>query len=69
MRMGDELISAWFEKGKNIRRASWPKGDYISVDGAEGGTLWYYTAEEDELTPDYKLGFHEIAAGDWEYTE
>lgn len=69
MRMGEDLLSAWFEKGKTIRRVAWPAGDYISVDGAEGGTFWYYTAEQDELTPDYKLGFHEIAAGDWEIME
>lgn len=66
MRMNDFLLTAFYPEGKNIRRASWPKGDHISTDGAEGGTIWYYCAEEDELTPDYRLGFHELGCDDWE---
>lgn len=66
MRMGDQLLTAFYEEGKSIRRTSWPVGDYISADGAEGGTLWYYCAEEDELTPDYRLGFHDLGTDEWE---
>lgn len=66
MRVTTELLKEFFEGMKNIRRASWPAGDHISSDGAEGGTIWYYDAEEDELTAGYRLGFHDLAAGDWE---
>ena len=69
MRMGDELLTAFYPEGKNIRRKSWPEGDHICTDGAEGGTIWYYTAEEDELTPDYKLGFHDLGTDEWEICE
>lgn len=66
MKFGDKLLEQFFTETNSIRRAYWPKGDYISADGAEGGTIWYYSDSEDELTPDYKLGFHDLAAGDWE---
>lgn len=66
MKIGFGLLEAFFPDGKNIRRKSWPEGDHISSDGAEGGTIWYYTAAADELIRDYKLGFHELAANDWE---
>lgn len=66
MRMGDQLLEAFFPEGKNIRRTSWPEGDHISSDGAEGGTIWYYRAEDDELLRDYMLGFHDLASDDWE---
>lgn len=65
MKIGPELLNAFFPLGENIRRDAWPVGDHISADGAEGGTIWYYCAEDDELTPDYKLGFHDIGADDW----
>lgn len=64
-RMGEDLLTEWFTNGKNIRRTVWPAGDYVCVDGGDD-TLWYYDAENDNLICDYKLGFHEIAAGDWE---
>lgn len=66
MKISEELLHSFFEQGKNIRRGSWPVGDHISADGAEGGTIWYYEAEEDELSPKWAFGFHEMAAGDWE---
>jgi hypothetical protein len=66
MRVGDELLKSFFEGGQNIRRKSWPVGDYICADGAEGGTIWYYDAEEDELTAGYKLGFHDLGTDEWE---
>lgn len=65
MRMGDALLTEFYPNGKNIRRAVWPEGDYISTDGAEGGTIWYYYAEDDELTAGYRLGFHDLGADDW----
>ena len=66
MRIGDELLGYFFTNGESIRRKSWPEGDHISADGAEGGTIWHYSAEQDELTPGYRLGFHDLAAEDWE---
>lgn len=75
MKVGDELLEAFYPQGKSIRRASWPVGDHISTDGAYDGedrkqqphgTIWYYTAEEDEMTPGYGLDFHDLAADDWE---
>ena len=65
MRMGDELLEAFYPQGKNIRRASWPPEDFICTDGSEG-TIWYYNACEDELNPDYTLGFHDLGTDDWE---
>lgn len=64
--VGPAWLTLVYTEGRNARRATWPPGDYISADGAEGGTLWYYTASEDEFTKDYKLGFHELGATDWE---
>lgn len=55
--------------GDCFRRQSWPEGDRMSFDGAEGGTLWYYRAKDDELTPDWKLGFHDLLADDWELVQ
>lgn len=66
MRISDEWLELFFPGGANMRRSVWPAGDYISSDGAEGGTIWYYSAENDDLLPDYKLGFHDLAAGDWD---
>lgn len=66
MRVSTELLTAFYEGRGFIRRASWPKGDHISADGAEGGTIWYYDAEDDELTAGYRLGFHELGSDDWE---
>lgn len=66
MKVTTELLTAFYEGGEFIRRASWPKVDHISADGAEGGTIWYYDAEDDELTAGYRLGFHELGADDWE---
>lgn len=60
-------LESFYSEGRDIRRREWPEGDYISADGAEGGTLWYYDASEDDLEPEYKLGFHELAADDWEF--
>lgn len=62
----DAVLQSFFEDNADIRRASWPEGDHISSDGAEGGTIWYYCEAEDELTPDYRLGFNELIAGDWQ---
>lgn len=66
MRMGDELLNEFYTNGQNIRRKSWPEGDYICTDGAEEGTIWYYRAEDDELIPEYKLGFHDLGTDEWE---
>lgn len=55
-----------FEGGKHIRRASWPAGDFLCADGAEEGTLWYYTSEADDFAHEYKLGFHDLGPSDWE---
>lgn len=66
MRMGEALLTAFFPENKNIRRSSWPEGDYISSDGADGGTIWYYDASEDELTAGYRFGFHDLATDEWE---
>lgn len=63
--MGSEILRDFFTGGKLIRLTGWPTGDHIEADGAEGGTIWYYSAENDELTPDYRLGFHELC-GTWE---
>lgn len=63
--MGSTILRLFFEGGFYIRLKGWPDGDKIMADGAEGGTIWYYSAENDELTPDYKLGFHELC-GTWE---
>lgn len=59
------LLDEFYTKGKAIRRASWPAGDHIMTDGAEGGTLWYYREEDDELFHDYRLGFSELISDDW----
>lgn len=64
--MTEAILNAFFELGKNIRLKHWPAGDHISADGAEGGTIWYYSASDDELAPDYRLGFNELASEDWE---
>lgn len=66
MRMGDELLTKFFPEGQYIRRTSWPEGDHIMTDGAEGGTIWYYRAEDDELIPGYKLDFHDLGTDEWE---
>lgn len=63
--MSTELLRSFFQGGNNIRREAWPAGDHICADGAEGGTIWYYDAKEDELTRDYKLGFHDLNSWDW----
>lgn len=55
-----------FEKGKNFRRSSWPQGDFICMDGAEGGTIWYYSEKDDDMLPGYTLGIHDLGADDWE---
>lgn len=69
MRILDELLLRVFAtEGRDLRRKSWPEGDCISADGAEGGTLWYYDASEDEFNKDFKLGFHDLLADDWEAT-
>lgn len=60
------LQNDWLTKGVSIRRKSWPAGDYIDADGAEGGTIWYYTAQFDDLELDYGLTFNDICAADWE---
>lgn len=64
--IGEYLLREFYSGSAPIRRACWPTGDHISTDSAEGGTLWYYSADEDELTKDYKLDFHDLAASDWE---
>lgn len=64
--IGEYLLREFYSGSASIRRACWPTGDHISTDSAEGGTLWYYSADEDELTKDYKLDFHDLAASDWE---
>lgn len=64
--IGEYLLREFYNGSAPIRRACWPTGDHISTDSAEGGTLWYYSADEDELTKDYKLDFHDLAASDWE---
>lgn len=66
LRMGDLLLHAFYEGGKRIRRASWPVGDHISADGAEGGTIWFYDADDDELVAGWSLMYHDLCAGDWE---
>lgn len=66
LHFNEYLLREFYTEGEHIRRQCWPPGDYISADGAEGGTLWYYTAKEDEFTRDYKLGFHDLGAFDWE---
>lgn len=66
MQVGEELLKPFYENLCNIRRKNWPDGDHISADGAEGGTIWYYDAENDDLIPDYKMGYHDLAANDWE---
>lgn len=63
----DKLLKKFFEKSLRIRRSSWPACDCLVSDGAEGGTIWYYSSGVDELIPGYKLGFHELAAGDWQH--
>jgi hypothetical protein len=69
MKISEKLLEAFYTQGKSIRRTSWPEGDHIDTDGAEGGTLWYYCAATDELTPGYMLGFHDLGADDWEIIE
>lgn len=66
MRMGDELLNEFYTNGKSIRRKSWPDGDHIMTDGAEEGTIWYYHALDDDLVPEYKLGFHDLGTDEWE---
>jgi hypothetical protein len=62
------FLKPFFEEGAYLRRPDWPAGDHIMADGAEGGTIWYYSAANDELAADYKLGFQELA-GLWEIEE
>ena len=69
LRFGDYLSHALYEQGKAIRRASWPVGDHLSADGAEGGTLWYYDASGDDLQKDWSLDFHDLGCDDWEITD
>lgn len=66
MKISTELLEAFFPQGKNIRRASWPIDEFITADGAEGGTIWYYNATNDELNPDYCFDFQDMTADDWE---
>lgn len=61
-----DLMVLFIEGGESIRRASWPPGDHVSFDGAEGGALWYYSDDQDELTPGYGFTFDDIVAQDWE---
>lgn len=68
MHINTNMLSLFCTENKNLRRHSWPAGDYILPDHAEGGTIWYYTAATDELTAGYALGYHDILAGDWEFT-
>lgn len=82
MRMGDELLQKFYPEGENIRRSSWPIGDYICTDGAYNtpdgpgydankphGTIWYYIALLDDLAPGYKLDFHDLGTDEWEVME
>lgn len=69
LQFNEYLLRQFYTEGKNIRRQCWPPGDHISADGAEGGTLWYYASNGDEFIRDYKLGFHELGATDWEITD
>lgn len=66
MKVCEELLNAFYEGGRSIRRKTWPTEDHIDADGAEGGTIWYYNACEDELNPDFTLDFHDLGADDWE---
>lgn len=58
----DELLKALYEGGEDVRRRAWPAGDYISADGA----IWYYSSARDDFLFDYRLGFHDLGANDWE---
>lgn len=69
MKIGPELLNAFYPEGKRVRRASWPTGNYMLADGAEGGRIWYYIADCDDFTANYRLGFHELGADDWEIME
>ena len=66
MKINEDLLHAFYTHGKYIRRRAWPEGDYLIADGAEGGTIWYYTAATDSLDEGYTLGFHSLGADDWE---
>lgn len=66
MHVCEKLLNEFFTEGKAIRRTSWPTEDYIVADGAEGGTIWYYNACEDELTADFGMNFHDLTSEDWE---
>lgn len=66
LHFNEYLLREFYTECEHIRRACWPPGDYISADGADGGTLWYYASNGDEFIRDYKLGFHELGATDWE---
>lgn len=77
MKIAEHFLYDFYERGRYARRASWPVGDHVTTDGAYDqpddpaaphGTIWYYCADTDELTPGYAFGFHDLAAGDWEFT-
>lgn len=69
MRLTPEIMDEFYRDMKSIRRASWPDGDCIMADSAEEGTLWYYSYKNDELTKDYGIGFHDLPADDWEFSD
>lgn len=68
MRYRFEMICVWLKRGFKVRRASWPKGEYIYLNEFND-VIYHWVSIGNETHIDhydiYMLSGQDIVAGDW----